>query len=283
VIAAEGLPVQTAVRVLGVSDSGYDEWLSRPPSARAIRHVWLSEQIAAVPAASRGAYGARRVHAETGPRARPGRRARHDRAAHAPSPAQGPTRQPPAAAEAPDPTAADRVDRAFTRTGRDQLWVTDITEHPTREGKVYCAVVLDVYSRRVVGWSIDSTQTAALVTSALDIAIRNRTPPPGVVIHSDHGVQFTPWTFTQRAHASGLIPSMGSIGDCYDNAVIESFWGRMQTELLNRRRWRARIELANAIFEYLEIFHNRQRRHSALGMLTPVEYEIRTPLTAPVA
>ncbi|WP_436760855.1 transposase [Streptosporangium sp. V21-05] len=105
------------------------------------------------------------------------------------------------------------------------MWVTDITEHSTREGKVYCCVVLDVYSHRVVRWSIDAGQTAALVTNALGMAIHNRTPPPGTLIHSDHGVQFTSWAFTQRAKASSLVPSMGSIGDRFDNAVIESFWG----------------------------------------------------------
>jgi transposase InsO family protein len=140
---------------------------------------------------------------------------------------------------------------------------------------MYCAVVLDVHSRRVVGWSIDSSQTAALATNALGMAIANRTPrPPGTVIHPDHGVQFTSWASTRRAHDSGLLPSMGSIGDCFDNAVIGSFWGRLQTELPNRRRWKTHIELANALFEYLEIFHNGRRRHSALGMLTPTEYEI---------
>ncbi|MCU1354357.1 MAG: putative transposase, partial [Acidimicrobiales bacterium] len=144
---------------------------------------------------------------------------------------------------------------------------------PTREGKVYCCVVLDVFSRRVVGWSIDSTQTSTLVTNALGMAISNREPAAGTIIHSDHGTQFTSWAFTRRAQESGLVASMGSIGDCFDNAVIESFWGRMQVELLNRQRWRTRVELANAIFEYLEIFHNRQRRHSALGMRTPIEYE----------
>jgi transposase InsO family protein len=135
----------------------------------------------------------------------------------------------------------------------------------------------------VVGWSIDSTQTAALATSALDTAIRNRAADPGLVIHSDHGVQDTSWAFTDRARASGLLPSMGSIGDCYDNAMIESFWGRVQTELLNRQRWKTRIELANALFEYLEIFHNRRRRHSSLGMLTPIEYELCANLAEPVA
>ena len=134
---------------------------------------------------------------------------------------------------------------------------------------------------RVVGWSIDATQTAALATNALSMAISNRSPQPGgTFIHSDHGTQFTSWAFTQRAHASGLVPSMGSVGDCADNALMESFWGRVQTELLNRKRWRTRLELANALFEYLEFFHNRQRRHSALGMLSPIEYELRTTQVA---
>jgi transposase InsO family protein len=127
-----------------------------------------------------------------------------------------------------------------------------------------------------VGWSIDASQTAALVTNALSMAIQQRKPEDGsTVIHRDKGTQFTSWAFTQRAVDSGLLPSMGSVGDCYDNAMIESFWGRMQVELLDRKRCKTRVELSSAIFEYLEIFHNRQRRHSALGMMTPVEYELQ--------
>jgi transposase InsO family protein len=179
------------------------------------------------------------------------------------------------------PASGDLVARQFHRTDRDRLWVTDITEHPTREGRVYCAVVLDVYSRRVVGWSIDSTPSATLVTNALGMAIKQRRPSGGTVIHSDQGTQFTSWAFTRRVIDSGLVPSMGSLGDCYDNAMMESFWSRMQVELLDRKSWRMRVELANAIFEYLEIFHNRRRRHSALGMLTPAEFEARPrPTTA---
>ena len=166
------------------------------------------------------------------------------------------------------------MNRDFARTEPNRLWLTDITEHPTREGKVYCAVVLDAFSRRVVGWSIDSSQTSNLVVNALGMAIENR-QGEGVVIHSDHGTQYTSWAFTRRALDSGLVPSMGSIGDCYDNGQMESFWARMQVELLNRKRRNTRLELANAIFEYLEIFHNRQRRHSSLGMLSPIEYELR--------
>ena len=174
------------------------------------------------------------------------------------------------------------MERNFRRDNPDELWVTDVTEHPTREGKVYCAVVLDVWSRRVIGWSIDSAPSAALVTNALGMAIDQRRPRAGTVIHSDQGTQFTSWAFTRRALDSGLLPSMGSVGDCFDNALMEAFWSRVQVELLDRQRWRTRVELANALFEHLEIFHNRQRRHSALGMLTPVEFEARRrrPTTA---
>ena len=275
-MAAEGLPIEVACRVLGVSPSGYYAWRDRPPSSRAIRHAWLTDVIAQVHAASRGTYGARRVHAELtlGRGFRVGKEAieRLMRRARL----QGLSGRPRYRRVPNVATAGDRVQRQFQRTERDQLWVTDITEHPTREGKIYCAVVLDAFSRRVVGWSIESQPTAALVTNALGMAIEQRKPrKEATVIHSDQGTQFTSWAFTRRAIESGLLPSMGSVGDCYDNAMIESFWSRMQVELLDRKRWKTRVELANAIFEYLEIFHNRQRRHSALGMLSPVEYELR--------
>lgn len=271
-IAGEGLPVQTAARVLGVSESGFYEWKRRPPSARSIRHAWLTDLIRQVHAASRGTYGAPRVHAELtmGYGITVGHNAVEMLMRRAGLQGLPGSRRPRRVA--PEYTAVDLVDRNFARDEPDRLWVTDITEHRTREGKVYCAVVLDVFSRRVVGWSIDSSPTSALVTSALGMAIDNRRPNR-TVIHSDQGTQFTSWAFTHRARQSGLVPSMGSVGDCFDNAVVESFWARMQVELLNRHRWRTRIELANAIFEYLEIFHNRQRRHSALGMRTPIEYE----------
>ncbi len=152
----------------------------------------------------------------------------------------------------PDNIATDRVERQFNRAGPNQLWVTDITEHPTREGKVYCCVILDTYSRRVVGWSIDSSPTGALVTNALGMAIDSRLDnsiEPATVIHSDQGVQFGSWAFTKRAKDTALLASMGSIGDCYDNSMIESFWSRMQVELLDRKKWNTRLELANAIFE----------------------------------
>jgi putative transposase len=279
-MAVEALPVEMSCRVLGVSESGYYAWKRRPPSARAVRHVWLSELIARIHADSRGVYGARRVHAELTlghgiavghgqVELLMGRVGIH-----------GVSGRPRFRCVPNVATASDLVERQFHRDEPDQLWVTDITEHPTREGKVYCAVVLDAFSRRVVGWSIDSCPTAALVTNALGMAIDQRTPD-STVIHSDQGTQFTSWTFTRRAIDSGLLPSMGSVGDCFDNAVIESFWSRMQVELLNRKRWKTRVELATAMFDYIEIFHNRQRRHSSLGMISPVEFEARqTPTTA---
>jgi transposase InsO family protein len=276
VIAAEELPVEVACRILSVSVSGYYAWRDRAPSERAVRHAWLTDLIAQIHIESRGTYGVRRVHAELtlGRGIAVGRQSieRLMRLASL----QGLSGRPRYRRVSNVATATDRVQRQFARDGRDQLWVTDITEHATREGKVYCAVVLDAFSRRVVGWSIDANPTATLVTNALGMAIEQRRPTEvGTVIHSDQGTQFTSWAFTQRAIDSGLLPSMGSVGDCYDNAMIESFWSRMQVELLDRKRWKTRIELANAIFEYLEIFHNRQRRHSALGMVSPVEYEER--------
>ena len=280
-MAAEGLPVEVACWVLGVSESGYYAWRSRAPSARAIRHALLTDVIRKVHTDSRGVYGYRRVHAELtlGHGLTVGHEAVYLLMRRAGI--EGISGRPRYRRIPNLPTAGDLVDRQFHRDERDQLWVTDITEHPTREGKVYCAVVLDVFSRRVVGWSIDSAPTAALVTSALGMSIQQRHPAEGTVIHSDQGTQFTSWAFTRRALDSGLVPSMGSVGDCFDNAVIESFWSRMQVELLNRQRWRTRLELANAVFEYLEIFYNRQRRHSALGMLCPVEFETgHQPTTA---
>lgn len=139
---------------------------------------------------------------------------------------------------------------------------------------MYCAAVLDAFSRKIVGWSIDSRQDSALVVNALDMALRNRRPEPGGIVHADHATQFTSWVFGEWTRSAGLLPSFGAVGDGLDNAMMESFWSSMQIELLNRKRWKTRVELANAIFEYIEVFHNRQRRHSALGYRTPIEYEL---------
>lgn len=205
-MAAEGLPVEVACRVLGVSVSGYYGWLDRPPSARAIRHVWLTELITKIHADSRGSYGARRVHAELA--LGHGIAVGHEAVAMLMRRAglQGLSGRPKYRRVPNLPTASDLVDRRFHRDERDQLWVTDITEHPTREGKVYCAVVLDVFSRRVVGWSIDSSPTATLVTNALGMAIDQRQPVAGAtVIHR---------TRAPNSHR-GRSPSEPSIRGCY--------------------------------------------------------------------
>lgn len=282
VMVAEGHSIKTSCRVLQVTEAGFYAWRERPPSERAIRHAWLTDLITKAHVDSRGTYGARRVHAEL--TIGQGVVVGHNTVEMLMRRAglQGLPNKRRFRTKVQVATATDLVERSFARSEPDQLWVTDITEHRTREGKVYCSVVLDVFSRRVVGWSIDAAPTSVLVTNALGMAIQNR-DPDGTLIHSDHGAQFTSWAFTRRALDSGLVPSMGSIGDCYDNAVIESFWARMQVELLDRQRWLTRVELANAIFEYLEVFHNRKRRHSALGMRTPVEFEMMTPDRVEVA
>jgi putative transposase len=280
---SEGLPIEVTCRVVGVSVSGFYMWRKRKPSARAVRHAMVAEVIRQVHAESRQTYGARRVHAElvlgremTVARCTVELIMR--RLGLAGLPGRSRYRKIPNT-----PTAEDLVNRDFARTEPNRLWLTDITEHPTREGKLYCCVVLDAFSRRVVGWSIDASQTAALVTNALGMAIEGRSPRAGTIVHADHGTQFTSWAFTTRLKDSGLLASMGTVGDALDNAVAEAFWARMQVELLNRCRWRTRVELANAMFEYLEVFHNRQRRHSALGMRTPIEYEILHQTRQPLA
>ena len=255
--------MKLACRVLKVSESGYYARRSRPPSGRSVRHVWLTDLIRRAHFASRATYGIRRVHAELtlGQGVAVGHQAVELLMRRAGI--QGISGRPKFRRVPGVITAADRVERQFHRDNPDELWVTDVTEHPTREGKVYCAVVLDAWSRRVIGWSIDGSPSTALVTNALGMAIDQRRPANSTVIHSDQGTQFTSWAFTRRAVDSGLLPSMGSVGDCFDNAVMEAFWSRMQVELLDRKRWSTRVELANAMFEYLEIFHNRQRRHSS--------------------
>ncbi|MCC6175747.1 MAG: IS3 family transposase [Chloroflexi bacterium] len=235
----------------------------------------MTDRIRAVHTAPRGTYGARGGHAELvlGQGIKVGHQAvEHLMRAAVIQGLSGRTRY---RMSAPQSVAADLVGRQFAREAPDELSVTDITEHPTREGKVYCAVLLDTYSRRVVGWSIDASATAALVTNVLGMAIDARRPAGSTVIHSGQGTQYGSWASTRRALDAGVRPSMGAVGTCYYNALMGSFWSRVQVELLDRQAWSTRLELATALFEYLEIFHNRQRRHSSLGMLTPLEFETR--------
>ena len=281
VLVDAGHPVKLSCRLLGVSSPGYYRYKHRPIAPRTIRREWLTGLIREVHTASRQTYGSRRVHAEL-TQAIGVQVSEHlvavlmSRAGIAGLP--GPAKVKRLSGVA---TADDLVHRKFHRLSPNELWVTDITEHPTREGKVYCCAVMDTFSRRIVGWSIDTTQDSNLVVNALDMAIRNRNPPAGGIVHADHGVQFTSWAFTNKIRAAGLMPSFGTIGDGYDNAMMESFWSSMQIELLNRKKWRTRIELANAIFDYIEIFYNRQRRHSRLDYVSPIEHELRYEASVP--
>ena len=269
-----GVPADRCCRVLGVARQNYYKQKRIPTTPTQLRRQWLTGLIREVHVASRGTYGYRRVHAELtmGMGITVCERTvwlLMNRAGIYGLP--GPTRVKRLRGVV---TADDLVNRKFHRLRPNELWVTDITQHRTREGWIYCAAVLDAYSRRIVGWSIDSKQDATLVVNALDMAIRNRRPEPGGIVHADHGTQFTSWVFGEKIRSAGLLPSFGTVGDGLDNAMMESFWSSMQIELLNRRRWKTRVELANAIFEYIEIFHNRRRRHSALGYRTPIEYEL---------
>jgi len=166
----------------------------------------------------------------------------------------------------------DLVRREFKAGAPDQLWVTDITQHHSRQGWVYTAAVIDVHTRRCVGWSISDHLRTELVIDALDMD-RWRRKPAGTIVHSDRGTQFTSWLFGQRLREAGLMGSMGKVACAYDNSLMESFFGSMQIELLDRRTWTTRAELAGAIFEWIEGFYNPHRRHSALGYLSPNEFE----------
>jgi putative transposase len=232
-MAAEDLPVQLACRVLGASESGYYEWRRRAPSPRAVRHAWLTDLIAGVHTSSKETYGARRVHAELtmGLGINVGHCA-VEMLMHRVG-LQGISGRPRFRRVPHEATASDLVGRKFQRNEPNRLWVTDITEHATREGKLYCAVVLDTFSRWVVGWSIDSRQETSLVTNALGMALTNREPDENTVVHSDQGTQYTSWAFTERVIDAGLLASMGSVGDClftgyYDRMASERSLGKSQ-------------------------------------------------------
>lgn len=275
-LAASGTPVAVACRVLAVSSSGYYEWRGRAPSSRAVADAALSRQIVEIHTMSRGSYGVPRMHLELrlGRGVRCGRQriARLMRAAHL----QGVYRRRGKHHRPAPAVHDDLVRRRFVADAPDRLWLTDITEHPTREGKVYCAAVLDVYSRRIVGWSIADHLRAELVVDALEMARWRRRPPAGqTVVHSDRGSQYTSWSFGRRLRDAGLLGSMGRVGAAADNAMMESFWGTLQLELLDRRRWDTRQELASAVFEWIEGWYNPRRRHTSIGGLSPVDYERR--------
>jgi len=269
---------------LGVSPSGYWAWRRRAPSRRAAANAQLQRQIVTIHRASRATYGAPRILAELraqGVRCGRKRAARlmrlagvagcHRRRFHT-------TRRDPAR-----PSAPDLVKRAFVAAAPNRLWVADLTHVPTQQGFLFLAVVLDACSRRVVGWSMAAHLRAELTLGALEMALQHRRPSAGVIHHSDHGSQYTATAFQERCQRAGVRSSMGSVGDCYDNALAESFFATLECELLSRARFRTHSEARGVLFDYIEIFYNRQRRHSALGYLSPDAFERRFSETPVVA
>jgi len=266
-------PIATMCRLLGVSSSGYHAWVKRQPSRRAETDAALTVDVRAAHAASRGTYGAPRIHAELAAKGiRVGRKrvarlmrqagvAGVSRRRFVTTTVKGDRRQAP-----------DLVERDFTAEQPDRLWVADITYISTWAGFLYLAVVLDAYSRRVVGWSMATTLATELVLGALNMALLTRRPK-AVIHHSDQGSQYTSIEFGQRCRDAGVRPSMGSVGDAYDNAMCESFFATLECELLARSRFRTPAEARSAVFDFIEGFYNPRRRHSSIGYLSPVEYE----------
>ena len=261
------------------ADSGRGGGAS-PPRARA--NARLTGHIRQIHPQSRGTYGALRVQAELTARGLPGghnRVARLMRQAglvgcHRRRPVHvRTTRRDPLAMPAPD-----LVQRRFTAPGPDRLWIADITSLPTeQEGVLYLSVILDVFSRRVVGWSMQDQLRTELVLAALEMAVRKRRPEVGLIHHSDHGCQYTSVRFGERCAAAGIPPSMGSVAPCFDNAMGESFCATLECELLAQHHVRTHDEARTAVFDGIESFYNRQRRHSALGSVAPAVYEQTLP------
>jgi putative transposase len=271
------LPVAFMCRHLGVSRSGYHAWAARPPSRRALADAELTRSITRIHATSRHTYGWPRVRAELAYEGTPcsGKRvARLMRAAGLQGiPARrrrrGLTRRRPGVAPFPD-----LVERRFTAAEPDRLWVADITQIWTDEGWLYLATMLDCCSRRIVGWSMADHLRAELVVDALAMATRGR-GGPGTIHHSDQGSQYISLAFTKRLRDAGIAGSMGGVGTAYDNAAAEALFSTIKRELVHRHRYPTRAAARTAIFEFIEVFYNRQRLHSTIGMMSPAQFERR--------
>jgi putative transposase len=266
-------PIAAMCRLLGVSSSGYYAWAKRPRSRRAETDDGLLAEIRVAHEASRGTYGAPRVHAEL---AAKGIRVGRKRVARLMSQAgfAGVSRRKfvITTVKGGNRQAPDLVERNFTVQAPDRLWVADITYISTWAGFLYLAVVLDACSRRIVGWSMTTTLAAQLVLDALNMAIATRRPRD-VIHHSDQGSQYTSIEFGQRCREAGVRPSMGSVGDAYDNAMCESFFATLECELLARHRFRTPAEAQSTVFAFIEGWYNPRRRHSSIGYRSPLDYE----------
>lgn len=268
--------VRLLCRVLGVSASGFYAWCTRERSVRAQRDAQLGERIGAIHRWSKGTYGRPRIYKElreAGEAVAPKRvgRLMKERGLEGVSRRKRVHTTVRAGQGRPAP---DLVERAFHAEGADQLWVADITHVPTWSGVLYLAVVLDVWSRRVVGWAMATHLRTQLVLDALNMAVAQRRPN-GVIHHSDQGCQYTSIAFGLRCQQAGVRPSMGSVGDCYDNALCESFFATVECELLDRTSFATTAQARRELFEFIEGWYNPHRRHSALGQISPMEFERR--------
>jgi len=268
-------PVQFMCRMLGVSRNGYYGWRGRPPSARSREDGALTERIHEIHRRSRHTYGSPRVHAELRALGIRCSRKRVERLMRESGlrgcmrgRRRGTTRRGQRSA-----AAEDLVKRNFAAKGVDKVWVADITYVATREGFLYLAFILDVRSRRIVGWAMEDHLETELVVDALRMAVWRRKPAPGLVHHSDQGVQYTSLSFSERLKEAGITPSMGRIGSALDNAMAESFVSTLKAELGSNLEFPTRQAAKTAIFEYVEGFYNTRRLHSSLGYRSPSDFE----------
>jgi putative transposase len=278
--AAHSIP--TMCRVLGVSASGYYAWQHRGGSLRTVTDQKLLEQVRAFHRQSRGTYGAPRIHRDlraAGVRVGRKRVARLLKQAGLRGVSRRKWPVTTVRAEHARP-APDLVQRAFTATGPNQLWVADITYIPTWAETLYLAVALDVWSRRIIGWAMATHLRTSLVLAALEMAIAQRRPT-NVVHHSDQGCQYTAIEFGRRCREANVRPSMGSVGDCYDNAMCESFFATLECELLDRVTLRSPADARTAVFDFIEGWYNPTRRHSSLDYVSPIEFEHQTSQPPP--
>lgn len=263
-------------RVLGVSKGGFYAWLKRPPSAREQEDGKLAERIAQIYQQHRGRYGSPRIHQQLHDEGIHVGRKRVIRlmkqaqlAAYHTTHRMGTTQADPAA------TPAENVlDRAFEAEHPNEKWVADVTYIATGAGWMYLAAVMDLYSRRIVGWAMAATQDEALVERAMAMAVTHRKPPAGLLHHSDRGCQYTSHAYQTFLNDYGIRVSMSRKGNCWDNAVMERFFGTLKRECTSRVRFATHEQARSALFEYIEVYYNRVRKHSTLGYLSPVQFEL---------
>ena len=270
-------PIALLCRALQVSRAGYYAWARRGVSTRARADVVLTEQIRTIHQSSRGTYGAPRVHAELQASGQRVSRKRVARLMQAATVRGCSRRRQRVCTTVTDPTATaapNLVARRFEASRPNELWVGDITYLPTDEGWLYLATLLDAYSRRIVGWAMADHLRTELALDALTMALQQRRPPPGQLVHpTDRGCQYTAHAYQAALATHGVTCSMSRAGDCYDNALAESFFGTLKAELVHGQRWPSRRAARLDVFEWIEVFYNRQRRHSALAYWSPVGFE----------